>query len=336
MAHIYPSQCGATVAGVTSTRTVSRAATPGEPAVLELAEIPLGDLAANQLRVRVLLAGVNFWDVMQRRGDVPLPADGVPGVEGIGIVESVGDGVSADLLGQRVVWSKVNSSYASHVQGAAEFFVPVPDALSDTAAAGVLMQGVTAQYLATDTTDLQPGDIALVTAAAGGVGLLLTQFLQARGVDVIGVVSSSAKAGATRSHHTLTDSENLNGEVRALAPGGVAAVFDASGGDVSRFFTMLRPRGICVLYGAAGGPISPIVPGDLGAGSFYVTRTAGRDYSSAPSEWLARAQDVLLHASTGELSADVSEVFPLANAAEAHRRLEGRMTTGKILLRISE
>jgi NADPH2:quinone reductase len=99
---------------------------------------------------------------------------------------------------------------------------------------------------------------------------------------------------------------------------------------------MLRPRGICVLYGAAGGPISPIAPGDLGAGSYYLTRTAGRDYASAPGEWLARAQDVVSRASTGELSADVSEVFSLADAAEAHRRLEGRMTTGKILLRISE
>ena len=321
---------------MTSTRTVSRAATPGEPAVLQLTEIPLEDLAANQIRVRVLLAGVNFWDVMQRRGDVPLPADGVPGVEGIGIVESVGDGVSVDLLGKRVVWSKVNSSYSSHVQGAAESFVPVPDSLSDIAAAGVLMQGVTAQYLATDTTDLQPGDIALVTAAAGGVGLLLTQCLQARGVDVIGMVSSSTKAVATRSDHTLIDSENLNREVRSLAPSGVAAVFDASGGDASRFFTMLRPRGICVLYGAAGGPISPIAPGDLGAGSFYVTRTAGRDYAAAPGEWLARAQDVMALAATGQLVADVSEVLPLANAAEAHRRLEGRATTGKILLRISE
>ena len=321
---------------MTSRRTVSRASSPGGPEVLELTEIPLEDLAHNQIRVRVLLAGVNFWDVMQRRGDVPLPEDGVPGVEGVGIVESVGAGVSADLVGQRVVWSKVGSSYASHVQGAAEFFVPVPDSLSDTAVAGVLMQGVTAQYLATDTTDLQPGDIALVTAGAGGVGLLLTQFLQSRGVDIIGVVGSSAKAGATRSNHTLIDSENLAGEVRTLAPGGVAAVFDAAGGDSGRFFARLRPRGICVLYGAAGGPISPIAPGDLGAGSFYVTRTAGRDYAAAPGEWLARAQDVLSHAAVGELVADVSEVLNLAQAAEAHRSLESRATTGKILLRVSE
>jgi len=198
------------------------------------------------------------------------------------------------------------------------------------------MQGVTAQYLATDTTDLQPGDIALVTAAAGGVSLLLTQFLQARGVDVIGVVGSSAKVGATRSNHTLIDSDNLMGEVYALAPRGVAAVFDATGGDASRFFTMLRPRGICVLYGAAGGPISPIAPADLGAGSFYLTRTAGRDYASAPGEWLARAQDVMARAAAGELVADVSEVLPLANAADAHQRLEARESTGKILLRISE
>jgi NADPH2:quinone reductase len=273
---------------------------------------------------------------MQRRGDVPLPADGVPGVEGVGIVESVGDGVSTDLVGQRVVWSKVNSSYASHVQAAAEFFVPVPDSLSDFAAAGILMQGVTAQYLATSTTDLQPGDVALVTAAAGGVGLLLTQFLQSRGTEVIGVVGSSPKVDATRSNHTLIDSKNLLGEVRTLAPGGVAAVFDAAGGDASRYFAMLRPRGICVLYGAAGGPISPIAPSDLGAGSFYLTRTAGRDYASAPDEWLARAQDVMGRAAAGELVADVSEVLPLANAADAHRRLEARESTGKILLRISE
>jgi len=336
MSQIFWNCQSATFGIMTNTRTVARVAGPGGPEVLEIAEIPLGDLIAGQIRVRVLLAGVNFWDVMQRRGDVPLPADGVLGVEGVGVVESVGDGVSTDLVGQRVVWSKVGSSYASHVQGAADFFVPVPDALSDSAAAGILMQGVTAQYLATATTDLHQGDVALVTAAAGGVGLLLTQFLQARGAKVIGVVGSSAKAGATRSDHTLIDSKDLMNEVHTLAPAGVAAVFDASGGDASRFFTMLRPRGICVLYGAAGGPISPINPGDLGAGSYYLTRTAGRDYASTPGEWLARAQDVMARAASSELLADVSEVLPLANAADAHRRLEGRATTGKILLRVSD
>lgn len=321
---------------MTEVKTCVRAQTTGGPEVLEFAEQPLPPLAQGEARVRVRLAGVNFWDVMQRRGDVPLPADGVPGVEGVGIIEAVGEGVTSELIGQRVVWSKVPSSYATHVQAPAQMFVPVPDSVTDEAAAAVLMQGVTAQYLATSTTDLQSGDVAVITAAAGGVGQLLTQFLTARGVTVIGVVGSTGKAASARSRHTIVDSPDLVSDVRAIAPQGAAAVFDAAGGDSSRFFAMLRPRGICVLYGAAGGPIAPIAAGDLASGSFYVTRTAGRDYAAAPGEWAGRAADVMQRAQRGELVADVSAVLPLAEAADAHRRLESRATTGKTLLRVGD
>ena len=307
----------------------------GPPDVLRALELPLVDLTGSEVRVLTSLVGVNFWDVMQRRGDVPLPADRVPGVEGVGVVTAVGPDADPSLMGSRVAWSKVPSSYSSVVQGPQASFITVPDDVTDEAAAGALMQGVTAQYLATDTTSLGAGQWAVVTAAAGGVGGLLTQSLVARGVEVIAVVGSAAKRDAARltgADRVLVDSASLVDDVRAIAAEGVDAVFDAAGGHVARLFGMLRPRGICVLYGAAGSPIAPIEPGALAAGSFYLTRTAGRDYAATAGEWTARALDVMSRVADGSLVVRVGDTLPLASAAEAHRRLEDRMTTGKVLL----
>ena len=317
------------------TRTTIVAPEAGSADVLRSQELPLADLTGAEVRVRTSLVGVNFWDVMQRRGDVPLPADRVPGVEGVGVVTAVGPDADPSLMGARVAWSKVPSSYASVVQGPQASFITVPDDVTDEAAAGALMQGVTAQYLATDTTSLGAGQSAVVTAAAGGVGGLLTQYLRARGVEVIAVVGSAAKresALSTGADHVLVDSQSLVADARAIAPQGVDAVFDANGDDVSRLFGMLRPRGICVLYGAAGAPIAPLDPGTLTAGSFYVTRTAGRDYAASPGEWTARALDVMSRVADGSLVVRISETLPLSSAADAHRRMEDRMTTGKVLL----
>lgn len=304
----------------------------GGPDVLTEIRDDLPAPSAGQVLVRVLLAGVNFWDVMQRRGDVPLPADGVPGVEGVGVVEEIGPGV--DLApGTRVAWSKVPSSYASAVLAPAAALVPVPDGIPDDQAAGLLMQGVTAEYLSASTTALGPGDTAVVTAAAGGVGRLLTMMLRARGVRVIGVVGSEHKRAAAVAEEVVVASEGTVAAVRALCTPGVQAVFDASGGDASPLFGMLAPRGMLVLYGAAGGPVHDIPAGALAAGSFYVTRTAGRDYAAAPGEWDRRAASVLGAAAEGRISIDISRIAPLADAADVHAALQSRSTTGKILLR---
>jgi NADPH2:quinone reductase len=319
-------------------RHVIRATDTGGPDVLASATIPLANLADDALRVEVTFAGVNFWDVMQRRGDVPLPADHVPGVEGCGRVIAVGRGADPDMLGQRVAWSRVSSSYSSALQGPQTSFVRVPDEMRDEVAAGCLMQGVTAHYLASSTTDLGPAQSAVVTSAAGGVGRLLTQFLMLRGVTVIGVVSSPTKVAASCANHTLVAEPNgmdqLASALRDYAPLGVDAVFDASGGRVEPLLTCLRPRGICVIYGSASGQAQEVSLSALSAGSFYLTRTAGRDYSATPAEWHSRAEAVLSKVASGHLTVAISDILLLQEARTAHELLESRRTTGKLLLRV--
>lgn len=310
----------------------------GSADMLRSAEFPAVPLGDGEVRVEVRLAGVNFWDVMQRKGIVPLGEGSVPGVEGVGQIVEVGEGVEQARIGERVVWSKVGSSYASEVVAAATSFVPVPDGLSDEDAARILMQGVTAQYLAEDTWPLGEGDVALVHAAAGGVGTLLTQLLKARGARVIGVVSREEKRQASLdagADHVLVDGDDYVADVRAIEADGVSAVFDANGGPQAvRALDVLRTRGALVLYGSANGPVPEVDLGRLGAGSFFVTRTAGRDYARTPEEWRARADDVLSRAAAGTLRAVAGGIYPLAEAAQAHRHLESRASVGKLLLSV--
>jgi len=320
----------------TNRRSITASST-GDPSVLRILATDLPELGIGEIRVRTLFAGVNFWDVMQRRGSVPLPGDQTPGVEGVGIVDLVGPSVDPQLMGLRVAWSRVPSSYSTFVQGPASSFVPVPPKLDDETAAAVLMQGITAQYLAESTTNLRRGQTALVTAAAGGVGSLLLQFLGSRSVDVVGVVSRADKSAVVESlgARCIIDSDNLHEEVHAIHPEGVDAVFDAIGGDVNRLIELVSRRGICVLYGSASGGIDPVDIGLLSSGSRYLTRTAGRDYATTPEEWRSRADDVLSRAASGSLSPVSITVLPLGEAEQAHRLLESRASTGKILLSMS-
>jgi len=316
-------------------RSVAVVRQTGGPEAITVVEDDLPEPVGAQAQVRVAFAGLNFWDIMQRRGSVPLGPGGTLGVEGVGTVVALGPEADAALLGQRVAWSKVGGSCASAINADSSALVPVPDGVSDEMAAGGLMQGITAQYLAESTTHLGAGQWAVVTAAAGGVGGLLTQMLVARGAGVIGVVGSEAKreaalaAGAAEVH---VGTDGLAESVRALAPEGVDAVFDASGGDPNPLFGLLRPRGIVVIYGSASGSLDPIDPGALAGGSYYVTRTAGRDYSSAPGEWAERAADVMSRLADGRLRVNVGEVFALSDIRTAHERLESRQTVGKVLL----
>jgi NADPH2:quinone reductase len=290
-----------------------------------------------QVRVRVDLAGVNYWDVMQRTGAVPLGPEQIPGVEGTGVVLEAGPGAREDLVGRRVAWSKVPGSYAAEVVGDADWFLPVPDDLEPEQAAGLLMQGVTAQYLAADTAPVRAGETAVVLAAAGGVGTLLTQLLTAAGARVVGVVGSPGKADVARAAgaaEVLVDGDDLVDAVRSVAPEGVRAVFDGNGGPATpRAFGMLAPRGWVVLFGTAAGPIPALDAAPLAAGSHVVTRTAGKHFAGDPVTWRSRAEDVLSRAASGRLRVFPDAVLPLPDAAEAHARMEGRANTGKTFLR---
>lgn len=281
-------------------------------------------------------AGVNFWEIMQREGRVPAPPRGVPGSEGAGVVVEVADGVDTLTPGQRVAWSRVPGSYGEEVVAAATDFLPIVDALDDESAASLLFQGVTAQYLATDAWPLDAGDVAVVTAASGGVGVLLTQLLVHRGVRVLGVTSSEAKqataleAGAET---VLSYDDNLADQVRELVPDGVAAVYDAVGGSWPRvLLPTLRARGAMVLYGSASGTESDLGARDLGAGSWYLTRTAGRDYARTPAEAQGRAAVVLDLGAQGALRPHIGGRYPLADAGAALNDMAGRSTTGKLLI----
>lgn len=300
----------------------------------EVVDRPRQPLLGSQIRVRVSRAGVNFWEVMQRHGRVPVPADGVLGTEGVGTVVETDDSVTRLSTGTRVAWFKVPGSYAEEVTGDEAQFFPVPAQVTDTTAAGLLFQGVTAQYLATSAWPLPPGSAAVVTAAAGGVGQLLTQLLVDRGVTVIGVVSTPDKheaartAGATQ---VLQYGENLVDQVRSASPGGVHAVYDAVGGPGARdLLGAMRTRGAMVLYGAASGAEAPISAADLVRGSFVLTRTAGRDFQQDPQEIAERVDQLLGLAGEGRIAVQEGGVWPLDSATAALEALESRATTGKL------
>jgi len=312
---------------------VAREAAGASEIVLDEVERRL--LGPDEARVEVAYVGVNYWEVMQRRGQVSRPETGALGSEGSGVVVEIGAGVTALRVGDEVCWRRVPGSYADEVVAPAESFHQVPPGLDLAQAAGLLSQGVTAQYLATDAWPLAAGDSAVVTAAAGGVGLLLTRLLVARGVRVIAALSDLAKAAAARGAGAtaVLTYDDLVERIRALEPDGVAAGYDAVGGQVARdLLGALRVRGALVLYGAASGEEANVPSGRLGAGSFYLTRTAGRDYSRTPAEAAARAVEVLRLAAEGVLRVEVGGTWPLAEAGAALDALESRRTIGKLLL----
>lgn len=314
---------------------MTRAAQLHPDGAIRIVEVPLPALDADDLRVEVTRAGVNFWEVLQRRGQVRITEPVVLGSEGVGVVIDCGSAVDRAVLGTRVAWSRVPGSYADQVQAARSAFTAVPDALTDDEAGGLLFQGATAHYLANEAWPLGDGDAAAVTAAGGGVGLLLVQLLVARGVAVYGLTSHSAKSDAVRRAGAteVFGYDEAAAGLREAIPGGLSAVFDAVGGRLPReLLPLLRPRGAMVLYGAASGTEADLGVSDLGAGSYFLTRTAGRDYSGTPEDGQARAAALLALAADGLLSVNVSSVFPLAEASAALDSLESRATSGKVLV----
>jgi NADPH2:quinone reductase len=310
----------------------------GGPDVLHPADRPRAALPPGHVRVRVAFAGVNFIDTYHRSGHYPVSLPFVPGQEGAGTVAEVAD-VPGVSVGDRVAWAGVPGSYAEEVIVPAGRITPVPASVELDVAAAAMLQGMTAHYLTSSTRPLARGDTCLVLAAAGGTGQLICQMARHRGARVIGAVSSEQKAALARAAGAdeviRYDTTPLAEEARRLTTGrGVDVVYDGVGrATFDQSLAALAVRGMLVLFGAASGPVPPFDPAVLSErGSLYLTRPSLFHYVATREEYLRRAEDVLHSIARGDLHVRISHRFPLSAAAEAHRVLEGRGTTGKILL----
>jgi NADPH:quinone reductase len=312
---------------------------PGGPEVLSLDELPLAEPGPGEVRIAVAAAGVNFIDIYQREGLYPLPRPFTAGSEAAGTVDAVGAGVEGLSVGDLVAYSGVMGAYAEHAIAPADRLVRVPDGVDALQAAALMLQGMTAHYLAIDTFPLATGHTALVHAAAGGVGLLLTQIAKRRGATVIGTVSTEDKAElATRAgadHVILYRDQDFVAEAeRLVGEHALDVVYDSVGRDTLRgSMRLLRPRGMLVSYGQASGPPEPIETQELAnAGSIFLTRPSLAHYSARREELERRAADLFGWVAAGELSLRIDRQLPLAEAAEAQRLLASRATAGKLLL----
>ncbi len=311
----------------------------GGPDVLqwELREVPAP--GPGQVRVALAAAGLNFIDTYFRTGLYPRPLPFVSGLEGSGTVEAVADDVERFAPGDRVAWSSVPGSYAEHVVGAAAQMVAVPDAVELDIAAAAMLQGMTAHYLVKGVRTTSPGDVALVHAGAGGVGLILTQLLKQAGAVVISTCSTAEKqvlSEAAGADHVIRYTEQDFAEaVREFTGGlGCHVVYDAVG--ITTFegsLASLRPRGLMALYGQSSGPPPAFDLQRLNnQGSLFVTRPSLAHYTATREELEMRAGEVLGAVAAGRLEIRIGARFGLDAAADAHRALEGRATTGKVLL----
>ena len=311
------------------------------PEAVEVADVPEPEPGPEEVLVDVAAAGVNFIDTYKRRGIYPVDPPFVPGEEGVGRVAALGPGDTGEFaVGDRVVWANVPGGYAERVAVPAAVAVPVPDPISDEVAVGAYLQGMTAHFLVTDCAPVGPGDSVLVHAAAGGVGLLLTQLATARGARVLATVSTAEKEklarGAGAAEVLRSDEvDDLAAAVHALTGGdGVPIAFDGVGCDTfDASLASLRRRGTLVLYGAASGPVPPVDPMRLNrAGSVYLTRPTLHHYVATRRELVDRAAAVFAAVADGSLHVRIGHRYPLDRAADAHADLEGRRTTGKVLL----
>ncbi|MGH3918138.1 MAG: quinone oxidoreductase family protein, partial [Pseudonocardiaceae bacterium] len=283
---------------------------------------------------------VNYLDTYFRSGAYPIPLPFIPGSEGAGTVTAVGPDTVGIAVGDRVAWATSLGSYAECAVVPAEQALPVPPGVDSETAAGSLLQGMTAHYLTVSVHPVQPGDIVLVHAAAGGMGQLLTQLATARGGRVIGTVSTLEKERLAREAGAAdviryTEIDDVAGEVRRLTGGqGVAAVYDGVGASTfDASLASLRPRGMLALYGAASGPVPPVDPQRLNAaGSVFLTRPMLAHYVATRDELTWRAGEVFDAIQDGSLRIGIGGRYPLAEAGRAHQDLQGRRTTGKLLL----
>ena len=311
----------------------------GGPEVMEWRELPDPTAGEGQVVVEVGAAGLNFIDTYQRSGlyQVQLPA--VLGLEGAGTITSVGAGVDHLAVGDRVAWATCPGSYAEQVAVPADKVMRVPEGVSSEVAAAVPLQGMTAHFLATDTFPLSEGDRCLVHAGAGGVGLLLIQIAKLRGAEVFTTVGTPEKAELARvagADHTIlyrdVDFAAAITELAGERP--LDVVYDGVGKSVfAASLTLLRMRGMMVTFGNASGPVDPISPLELSAnGSLFLTRPTLFHHTVDQAEIQRRADDLFGWVRSGQLDVRIGARFALADAADAHRALEGRETTGKVIL----
>jgi NADPH2:quinone reductase len=309
----------------------------GGPEQLRLEQIEVPDPGPGELLVEVGAAGVNFIDIYQRRGQYPLPLPLVLGGEGAGRVVAVGKQVTRFSPGDRVAWTMASSSYAERVLIPERCAVGVPDGIDTPTAAAVMTQGITAEFLTHAIVQLKPGDVAVVQAGAGGLGLMLTQMLVREGVRVISTVSTEAKATVSRQAgaEPIIGYDAVARKVRDATGGrGAQVVYDGVGADTfDASLDAAAVRGTVVLVGAASGPVKPLDPQVLNRkGSLLLTRPSIVHFIGDRAEFEQRAAAVFDLVASGELQVRIHAEFPLADAAEAHRALEGRASTGKILL----
>ncbi|HET7890418.1 MAG TPA: quinone oxidoreductase [Candidatus Sulfotelmatobacter sp.] len=312
---------------------------PGGPEAMELVEVPVPQPKANEAVVKLAASGVNFIDVYFREGRYKAVPPFVLGQEGAGVVNSVGSEVKSVKNGDRVAWTGVMGSYAEYAAVPADRLVTIPDGVTDQQAAATMLQGMTAHYLSHDTYPLKRGETALVHAAAGGVGMLLVQMAHNIGARVIATVSTEEKAKLAREAGAdeiiLYTQSDFEAETKRMTGGkGVDVVYDSVGKTTfEKGLNILRPRGMMVLFGGSSGAVPPF---DLIAlsqkGSLYVTRPTLVNYIATREELAARSGAVFGMIAAGKLKLRVEHTYPLAEAQRAHRELEGRKTTGKLLL----
>ena len=311
----------------------------GGPEVLRVETVDDPIPGPGKALVRVEAAGVNFIEVYQRKGMYKTPLPWIPGEEGAGTVVSVGPGVTDLRPGDRVVCYNLEGSYAELAVADADRLIPIPDDVSTRDAAAVMLQGMTAHYLVTSVYALQPGDTCLVHAAAGGVGLLLCQMAKRRNAIVIGTVSTEEKAALARKAGAdeviLYTRQDFVTEVQRLTEGKlVQVVYDSVGATTfMKSLKCLARRGMMASFGQSSGMVPPVDPLELlRHGSLFLTRPTLAHYAAARDELVWRAGDVLGWVRDGSLNVRIDRAVPLADAGEAHRALEERRTTGKVLL----
>ncbi|MFN7930548.1 MAG: quinone oxidoreductase [Blastocatellia bacterium] len=311
----------------------------GGPEVLAYSDAPQPTPQAGEALVKLEAVGLNFIDVYHRTGLYPLPRPFIPGMEAAGVVEAVGAGVTDVAVGDRVAYAMHPGAYAEYTTVPAWKLVQVPTGVSAAQAAAAMLQGMTAHYLVTSVHPLKAGETALIHAAAGGVGLLLIQMAKNIGARAIGTVSTEAKAALAREAGAdeviLYAEQDFETETRRLTEGkGVQVVYDSVGKDTFlKSLNCLAPRGMMALFGQSSGSVPAFDPALLAQkGSLFLTRPSLAQYAATREELLRRAGDVFNWIGAGKLNLRIEKTFPLAEAAEAHRQLEGRRTTGKVVL----